>query len=453
MADHQKFDKMAVTSDNLSANTNVHDNMSKVENEQRPLGAQKPLDGTQKKKTFKITSVTKSRNQRSTLPVEPQNDADVDSNDDLDETVESHTEDISSEILDSSKYEIGDQDTPLDEITPHQIFSQESEVTLAKDAVVTKEKGDVHTTRFKVVKIETQEPFKRGRWVCCDSLNTPNADKSDSKIVAEEQGNSGNSSASSSVHFVPGIDDPSKNPLLSTVSQNQNQVGSIQSDAGYVSQGDGQTQDKFNQMTHNTQAHIPNSLPTHPGQNYQGMVMNNTSNSPNQPISQGGQTPGGHMHIHGQQGQVHQGQGHQPQNTQGHKQSPMQIQNSLVENQHSAGTAHMGSAPGMSNIQGQIPIPSSDNSHSMAHNNNPEFLPQLNVQKMSQESIDRHGQDSNAQQNPNISNSQTNMNQSDKEQKFPENVPGIFMDSSAAQMLTPLSGVIASTPTREDAER
>ncbi|XP_046580594.1 TSC22 domain family protein 1-like isoform X1 [Haliotis rubra] len=143
-----------------------------------------------KKSTFKITSVTKPTRGGSG---ELQNDADgdMDSMDDLDE---SHTEDFSSEILDSSKATDIEQDAVL---TPEEIFKP-------ADA----------QSRFRVVKIETKEPFRRGRWLCHDFLDTqPAPEKSEVKHADEIHVHSGTNSANSSMHYVHGVDDPSRNPL------------------------------------------------------------------------------------------------------------------------------------------------------------------------------------------------------------------------------------------------
>ena len=52
--------------------------------------------------------------------------------------------------------------------------------------------------RFRVVKIESSEPFKRGRWLCMDFLDHPSIQPSLSK---EEPGSGASSSASLSDHF------------------------------------------------------------------------------------------------------------------------------------------------------------------------------------------------------------------------------------------------------------
>ncbi|XP_060083381.1 protein bunched, class 2/F/G isoform-like isoform X2 [Ylistrum balloti] len=370
MAAHPKFDKMAVTVDNSSSNSSVYDTNNKDDLDHRPLmGSMKTLsDGLHKKKsTFKITSVTKNI-QRPPIGGDPPNDADGDSMDDLDETVESHTEELSSEILDSSKYtDLGDQDTPLEDFT--QTFGQDSEViisnTVGKEVTITsKEKTDVHsstTTRFKVVKIETKEPFRRGRWLCHDLLDTPVTEKSETKVVrdqTDDQANSGNSSASSSIHYVPGVDDPAKNPLSVTGLQNQGTDGYIiqsdnQSDKFQSKQQQGMvpsSQDgahSYNQPNPNV-SQIPISLPNHPSQNYQGIVVNAGAGSPGQ--SRQGLPQTGPVSGHG--GSI----------PQGHVQKPMQVQTPIVDNanpnsQHSAMPASVSSGTSQipNSITGQMP--------------------------------------------------------------------------------------------------
>lgn len=195
-------DKMAVTVDNLTNTAVKEQNETDIK---VVVGTSKIVsDGIHKKKTFKITSITKNRDGNSEAPI---GELDGDSMEDLDETVESHTEDASSEILDGSKYEDVGEQSPLEDNN----FTADAESDVGKEA---KE----HTvTRFKVVKVETKEPFRRGRWTCRDSLDTP-AESSDTKGSAKEKDkdktNSGNSSAASSIYYDYGQDDPSKNPLL-----------------------------------------------------------------------------------------------------------------------------------------------------------------------------------------------------------------------------------------------
>ena len=212
-------------------------------------------DSLPKKKssTFQITSVKK-------LPGE-QGVEDIDSLDDLDET---HTEDVSSNMLELSQSTDIEPDPPsaadaaqgassvvteqsedtggvvtsgiggtkqeinhLDSNIPGVASNNPSMTSSAGNngnisSILSKEKVQDSQSRFKVVKIESKEPFRRGRWTCHDSLD-PHSEKSaqnekaDSSPKGEEIG-SGNSSAASSVHYIPGVDDPSKNPFGQGVS-------------------------------------------------------------------------------------------------------------------------------------------------------------------------------------------------------------------------------------------
>ncbi|KAL3848562.1 hypothetical protein ACJMK2_019413 [Sinanodonta woodiana] len=199
MADKSLSEKMAVASETQASTHPVRETDPKDDSEQRlHLSAVKPMVDAQPKKkgTFKITNVMK-------------NDADGDSMDDLDESHTEVTEDVSSDILDISRATDNGQDTPSEDIV-FQGLSNEMDAKENKD----KTGSDMHS-RFRVVKIETKEPFFRGRWRCHDYLDTMQvmSERSDTKLA--EEGNSGSSSAASSIHYVHGVDDPSKNPLLS----------------------------------------------------------------------------------------------------------------------------------------------------------------------------------------------------------------------------------------------
>lgn len=219
-------DKMAVTVDNHT-NSPVNEQNSRDESDNKVMvGANKHgCEGVHKKKTFKITSITKNRGGSSEAPI---GELDGDSLEDLDETVESHTEDASSEILDGSKYEDVGEQSPLEdntfatEVPATEVPTTDAESDPGKEV---KDKGDQQTvTRFKVVKVETKEPFRRGRWTCRDSLDTPAVPEgSDTKVGNKdrEKTNSGNSSACSSIHYDYGQDDPSKNPLHAGNTLNQ----------------------------------------------------------------------------------------------------------------------------------------------------------------------------------------------------------------------------------------
>ncbi|ELU02292.1 hypothetical protein CAPTEDRAFT_213832 [Capitella teleta] len=196
-----------------------------------------------KKGGFQITRVvTKAMGNHLT------DDLENDSVDDLDET---NTEDMSSDIMDLSTSKLTDIDkdpsstdtiqsfVPEDTskeakpkstppsasfqapLTPNHTAgsAQTPSHLLATTAVIQPildaKPNEGQSTRFKVVKIESKEPFKRGRWMCLDFLDPPQkpivdgVDKvTDRTEKLPDEVGSGNSSAASSVHYVPGVDDP-----------------------------------------------------------------------------------------------------------------------------------------------------------------------------------------------------------------------------------------------------
>ena len=163
-----------------------------------------------KRGSFQITSVVVAKSNHT---------EDLDSFDDLDET---HTEEMSSEIGDTSKITDIDVDpSSTEEITASATTPTEAEdvfqqsKTLPDTDVINKvhSNNDIHS-RFKLVKIESKEPFVRGRWTCLDYRNPP-TEKSLEKSL--EDAGSGNSSTTSSINYVHGIDDPLKDPLLTTL--------------------------------------------------------------------------------------------------------------------------------------------------------------------------------------------------------------------------------------------
>ncbi|XP_013388515.1 glutenin, high molecular weight subunit PW212-like [Lingula anatina] len=159
-------------------------------------GGEKGTIGNKKRSSFQITSVKIAKSNRQANDTINEGDADS-----IDELEESHTEDLSSELLDSSKVtEIHDGNESSDE-----------ETTTDQQLEIEGENKET-ASRFKVVKIASKEPFCRGRWSCFDFLDPPVVEKMDG--VGEGSGTgSGNSSAASSVHYIPGVDDPTKNPF------------------------------------------------------------------------------------------------------------------------------------------------------------------------------------------------------------------------------------------------
>ena len=207
MADRPSQVKMAV----ISEHQDIKDSIAKSDIDHR-TNFNNARPGTEnfppkKKGTFKITSVK----------LNDTNDGD--SMDDLDESHTDMTEEYSSEILDTSRATDYGQDTPSAAEDMPSISSQNNIVHVVADNVKEKTGADIHS-RFRVVKIETKEPFHRGRWICHDYLDphpstSVSTEKSDTKVYAEDTRNdSGSSSAGSSIHYVHGVDDPAKNPLL-----------------------------------------------------------------------------------------------------------------------------------------------------------------------------------------------------------------------------------------------
>lgn len=219
---------------------------------------------------------------------------DGDSIDDLDDT---HTEDASSDILDVSKTTDADPDTvsvdtihssPREntEVEPLSPTKKQPAVTSARDTTSPPTVGakhpelckssEVHTvqSRFKVVKIESKVPYKRGRWTCVDGRDPPpekssSVERSDSvqradgsKVQPKEDHESGNSSAASSVNYTHGVDDPSKNPLANMQTSSNYPIDSSQSgvngNASQFNAADG-PKDSRHDVTTNGTAAMPTS--------------------------------------------------------------------------------------------------------------------------------------------------------------------------------------------------
>lgn len=168
-----------------------------------------------RKKTFKITSVKKGATGNGDVG----GDNDADSIDGLDE---SQTEDLSSEFYDSSK--ATDLDMDLQDFTNTPLTPDD--LTSTTTTIVVKQKPDQNSqSRFKVVKIETKEPFRRGKWVCYDFFDTAppalvTVEKNDSRVTDDsiiQSALAGNLSSLSSVHYVQDVNDSSSNIFIPPV--------------------------------------------------------------------------------------------------------------------------------------------------------------------------------------------------------------------------------------------
>lgn len=134
-------------------------NVMSDENDRNSIVSSTKSADPARKKMFKITSVKKGGNGDIAV------DNDADSIDGLDE---SQTEDFSSELYDCSKatdLDMDIQDYINIPLTPDEVTSTTT--------IMVKQKPDHNSqSRFKVVKIETKEPFRRGKWVCYDFYDT-----------------------------------------------------------------------------------------------------------------------------------------------------------------------------------------------------------------------------------------------------------------------------------------
>lgn len=115
-------------------------------------------------------------------------------------------EDVSFEILDGLKYEdVGEQS-----------FFEDNNFLIEVEFEVGKEVKEYIVIRFKVVKVEIKESFRRGRWTCRDFLDIFVVfEGSDIKISFKdkEKINFGNSSVCSFVYYDYSQDDFFKNLL------------------------------------------------------------------------------------------------------------------------------------------------------------------------------------------------------------------------------------------------
>ncbi|KAK2141250.1 hypothetical protein LSH36_1134g01002 [Paralvinella palmiformis] len=220
-----------------------------------PMGSQKP-----KKGSFQITSVI-NRKQLDSLD---RTYEDADSiGDDYDET---NTEDLSSEILDTSKMTDIDQDPSSEDTVQSLVIDDhvrgsialpnslaiardkvkqssgttttqqpntapEPEIVTGQSQVTTGDDPNFGATRFRIVKV-SNERFVRGRWSCYDYQNSERTcrEKSNEDLC------SGNSSATGSVHYVSG-DDLSKKPFVSAGTKLYSNSSSM---AGTLLSSDGQ---------------------------------------------------------------------------------------------------------------------------------------------------------------------------------------------------------------------
>ena len=174
-----------------------------------------------KPKTFKITSVT----------MHPHKGSSQDGR-------HSGGEDEESAVDDSLiQTDAEDSPAPLSNITEAIKRQDKPESTSKPDTAV-------NPSRFKLVKLPKTEPYTKGRWRISDTPEPTDNHKVTDGVgetvnnhggatSGTKHSDSGNSSRASSHHYVHGVDDPSKNPLLASIpptvaSSNQPPLPSIQ---------------------------------------------------------------------------------------------------------------------------------------------------------------------------------------------------------------------------------
>lgn len=158
----QVDDDIMINNSNKTAGgqTSVKLGMDALNNEQLDTNEM----GQKKISTFQITSVR---------VLHTSGEHGEDSQDDLDET--SHLDDLSSEILDSSiktddqnVWDASSVGTAGSGASDRGIEISVSNTTSSTHTISNAQNGS--HSRFKVVKVETKDPFRRGRWTCKDYL-------------------------------------------------------------------------------------------------------------------------------------------------------------------------------------------------------------------------------------------------------------------------------------------
>ena len=193
----------------IASHTDMESRSISDENDRNTNVSPSKTSDPARKKTFKIISVKKGGTGSGDLVT----DNDADSVDGLDE---SQTEDLSSEFYDSSKatdLDVDVQDTPL---TPDEVTSTTT--------IVMKQRPDQNSqSRFKVVRIETKDPFRRGKWVCHDFFDSAPAavvTLNGSKAIEDsiiQSALPGALSSSTSVHYVHDVNESSSNLFVAPV--------------------------------------------------------------------------------------------------------------------------------------------------------------------------------------------------------------------------------------------
>lgn len=202
----QHYNGREERSDSLHRSDQESDAEGQVGNSSQSLKGSRP-----KKSAFQITSVVTKKED---------NNHGADDADSQDELEESRVEEASSsELLDVSNISRGSQNSELDKSIVDDTVPSVSlpdRTAIPVDLVSTEEtasndgtaetNGNGPGSRFRVVKVPNPEPVKRGRWTCKDFPNEKNQGQvvQERSELSKETIHSGDSSAASSVHYVPG---------------------------------------------------------------------------------------------------------------------------------------------------------------------------------------------------------------------------------------------------------
>lgn len=205
----QHYNGREERSDSLQRSDQESDTEGQVGNSSQSMKGSRP-----KKSAFQITSVVTKK---------ADNNHGADDIDSQDELEESRVEEASSsELLDISNLSRASQNSELDKSIVEDTVPSVSlpdrtrlpadivniEETASNDG--TGETNGNGPSRFRVVKVPNPEPVKRGRWTCKDFPTEKNQGQliQERSDISKENIHSGNSSAASSVHFVPGENAP-----------------------------------------------------------------------------------------------------------------------------------------------------------------------------------------------------------------------------------------------------
>ena len=172
-----------------------------------------PALNAEKRSTFEITRVVNKAGE------------DAESTDDIDDVT--NTEEMSSELHEAPR----NADVECDRTSVETIHSpcccddqmspqlQSPHLHLLQVTHSTHSTANDANSRFKIVKIKSNEPLKKGRWTCSDFKDPVPSERTENAGKSDDTG-SGNVGVPSSLYFIPVLDDPSRNQFSAIVYAN-----------------------------------------------------------------------------------------------------------------------------------------------------------------------------------------------------------------------------------------